>query len=506
MENKNCVIYARYSSHAQNDASIEQQLDDCKQYAEQHELNIIGVYADRAISGTSDKRPEFQRMVRDSAKRRFQYVIVWKVDRFARNRYDSATYKVRLRNNGVKLLYAKESIPDGPEGILLESILEGSAEYYSANLAQNVKRGMNDLARQGKIAGGVMPFGYQRGEDGRFAIQPDEAEIVRMAFHMYADGMPTKQICDTLNSQGYRNRNGKPFTKNSFRTIFRSERYTGVYTYGDIRIEGAMPAIISRDIFDQVQKILNQRMRAPATGRDVNYLLTGKLYCGKCRDAMVGESGTSHTGAIYYYYKCRTRKRSGSCDMKPVKKDEIERMVANVTRKRVLNDTMIDRIAKAAIKIQSQEDRDNSKANILSGQLKSIESKIQNLMDAIEAGIITSTTKSRLMELEEQRTQLMRSIEKEKLENPVVTYEDIVYWLQKVKATATEEKLIDLFVQRIYLYDDHFEVYYQHIEGNPICKYNYTGSDLAHESPLSNAKSNHAWISSRYLRMVFYIL
>ena len=165
-----CVIYARYSSHAQRDVSIEQQVADCEAYAKMNNLRVVKVYADRALSGTSDKRPEFQKMLRDAERGRWSYVLCWKVDRFARNRYDSATYKFRLKRYGVRVIYAKESIPDGPEGILLESVLEGSAEYYSANLSQNIKRGMRYNALACKVNNGSMPFGYCKGPDGRFAI------------------------------------------------------------------------------------------------------------------------------------------------------------------------------------------------------------------------------------------------------------------------------------------------------------------------------------------------
>ena len=126
---QDAVIYARYSSHSQRDCSIEQQVADCELFAQQNGLRVVKIYADRHLSGTTDNRPEFQQMLKDAAHGHWPFVICWKIDRFARNRYDSATYKYKLKKAGVRVLYAKESIPDGPEGILLESVLEGSAEY-----------------------------------------------------------------------------------------------------------------------------------------------------------------------------------------------------------------------------------------------------------------------------------------------------------------------------------------------------------------------------------------
>ena len=132
------VIYARYSSDSQREASIEGQLRDCKDYAEKNGITVVGTYIDRAYSAKTDDRPDFQRMIKDSAKKIFDVVLVWKLDRFARNRYDSARYKIQLKKNGVKLMSATEIISEGPEGIILESVLEGYAEYYSADLAENV--------------------------------------------------------------------------------------------------------------------------------------------------------------------------------------------------------------------------------------------------------------------------------------------------------------------------------------------------------------------------------
>ena len=229
-----CVIYARYSSHAQNDASIEQQVADCEAYAKMNNLQVVKVYADRALSGTSDKRPEFQKMLRDAERGRWSYVLCWKVDRLARNRYDSATYKYRLKKHGVRVIYAKESIPDGPEGILLESVLEGSAEYYSANLSQNIKRGMRFNALECKVNNGSMPFGYCKGPDGRFAIYEPEAEVVREIFRKVGKGTPFVDIANNLNGRGIHTKRGGLWGKNSFHAILHNEAYIGVYHYSDV--------------------------------------------------------------------------------------------------------------------------------------------------------------------------------------------------------------------------------------------------------------------------------
>lgn len=158
---RNAVIYARYSSHSQTEQSIEGQLRVCHEYARREGFTIVGEYIDRAISGRTDDRPDFQRMISDSRKRAFQYVIVYKLDRFARNRYDSAVYKHKLKQNGVKVVSAMENIGDNPESIILEAVLEASAEYYSLELAQKIKRGMRESALKGQFCGGGIPFGYK---------------------------------------------------------------------------------------------------------------------------------------------------------------------------------------------------------------------------------------------------------------------------------------------------------------------------------------------------------
>ena len=154
------VIYARYSSENQREESIDGQLRENMVYAKKNGIEIVGTYIDRAVSAKTDKRDEFQRMIKDSSKKGFDVVIVWKLDRFSRNRYDSAKYKMLLKKNDVRVVSATESISEGAEGIILESVLEGMAEYYSADLAEKVSRGMTENALKCRFNGGTIPFGY----------------------------------------------------------------------------------------------------------------------------------------------------------------------------------------------------------------------------------------------------------------------------------------------------------------------------------------------------------
>lgn len=460
-------IYGRYSSHAQKDTSIEQQFAEIKDYCQRVGIRILGEYADRAVSGKTDSRPEFQRLMRDCAKGHVQMVVCWKVDRFARNRYDSAMYKARLKRYGIRVVYAKESIPDGPEGILLESVLEGSAEYYSANLSQNIKRGMRANALECKVNSGRLPLGYCKGLDGRFAIDPIGAKIVRDVFDMYTHGMNQKQICEVLNSSGCRTARGSRFNKNSLRVMLRNERYIGVYEYDDIRVEDGVPSIVAKDVFELAQKIIARNAKAPATSWSyVDYLLTGRLFCGKCGSAMVGECGTSRSGAKYNYYTCAAKKRNHSCKKKTVKKDWIEQRVVRETLERVLVPSIIEKIADAAIALQKKEEK-SGEVEILQKQLRDVEHSLHNVMAAIEQGILTLTTKARMKELEEQRQELLDQIEIAKLAKTHLTKEQIVFWLEKFRDGNANDrdfqwKVIENFVNAVYLYDDRIKIVYNY--------------------------------------------
>ena len=455
------VIYARYSSDSQREASIEGQLRDCKDYAEKNGITVVGTYIDRAYSAKTDDRPDFQRMIKDSGKKIFDVVLVWKLDRFARNRYDAVNYKYQLEKNGVHLVSAMEPISQGPEGIMVESMLIGMAEYYSAELALKVARGERENALQCKYNGGIVPLGFTIGKEDRlYHIDPETAPIVQEIFTRYADGEPAEKIAASLNERGLRTRTGKPFVKNSFFQIFRNRRYIGEYRYKDIVTPGGIPAIVDQDLFDRVQQRFEQNRIAhgrPAK-EDVSYLLTTKLFCGKCGTLMGGESGTSHMGNTYYYYKCGNAKRHGKahCDLKAIRKEPLERFVVETAIKVIFSDEIIERLIDLVMEAQQQE---NTRLPVLKEQLRDTEKRLANLLEAIEQGILTPTTKQRLDELEARKEALNTSILEEELKKPVLTREWIRFWLEKfrkgdVGSTEHQRQIIDTFVNSVYVFDD----------------------------------------------------
>ena len=452
------VIYARYSSDNQRDESIEGQIRENRAYAERKGIEIVGTYIDRAYSARTDKRPEFQRMIKDSAKRKFDVVIVWKLDRFARNRFDSAKYKAALKKNDVKVISATEPISDDPTGILVEGLLEANAEYYSANLAENVNRGMEENALKGIFNGGVVPLGYTLDYEKHFQIDPITAPAVLEMFTMYADGTPMKQIADYLNAIGIRSARGTPVNINGVTRMLHNRKYIGEYRFQETVMPDAIPAIIPQELFDRVQERLALTKKAPAKNKaEDEYLLTTKLICGECERMMVGESGTSHTGETYRYYKCIGVKKHLGCKKKSVKKDWIEGLVLTYIRQVIFDDAFIEKLAD---RIMEEFGKENVVLPVLRKNLAQTERGIENMLNAIQAGIYTSSTKQRLEDLERQRQELSLQIAQEELAQPALTRDQIVFWLHRFRKLDTSKvehrrRLINSFVNAIYLYDDH---------------------------------------------------
>lgn len=469
-DTQDAVIYTRYSSHNQRDCSIEQQVADCEIFARQNNLRVVKVYADRHLSGTTDNRPQFQQMLKEAAHGHWAYVICWKIDRFARNRYDSATYKFRLKKAGVRVLYAKESIPDGPEGILLESVLEGSAEYYSAALAQNIRRGMKYNAEQCKVNSGSIPFGYCKGPDGRFAIHEANAEVVREIFRKAAAGMSFVDIANDLNSQGLKTSRGGRWNKGSFRLLM-NEAYIGVYHFSDTRIEGGMPALIDQGTFWAA----NERLKANSSVRGRHqdggdYLLTGKLKCAHCGSYMIGFSGTGKSGELHYYYGCQKRRRERACKKANVPREWIERVVVKAALDYVLRPDVMEWIADAVMEYQEREAA-SAQLAALTAELEENQNATDNVMKAIEAGIITSTTKQRLLDLEAKAQDLKRAIELEKLSHVRLERDQVLFWLDcfrggSLQSQEFRRKVIDTFVSVVYLSDDHLRIAFNYSGGS----------------------------------------
>ena len=257
------ILQAAETLDNQREESIEGQIRECTAYAEKNGITIVKHYIDRAISAKTDNRPEFQQMIKDSDKKLFDIVLVWKLDRFARNRYDSARYKTQLKKNGVKLMSATEIISEGPEGIILESVLEGYAEYYSADLSEKVIRGMTENALKGKFTGGAIPFGYIINADHRFEIDPLTAPFVAETFQRYNDGQTMREIRDWLNEKGVKNQRGGLMTFNTIQHMLNNRRYIGELKFRDVVVPDAIPPIIPLELFEDVQEKIAKKQESP---------------------------------------------------------------------------------------------------------------------------------------------------------------------------------------------------------------------------------------------------
>ena len=462
------VIYARYSSDSQREESIEGQIRECTAYAKKNGITIVKHYIDRAISAKTDNRPEFQQMIKDSDKKLFDIVLVWKLDRFARNRYDSARYKTQLKKNGVKLMSATEIISEGPEGIILESVLEGYAEYYSADLAEKVVRGQTENILKGRCNGGRGTFGYTLDSERKFHIDPLASPFVLESFTKYRDGLTMKEIRDWLNENGIKNPVGGEFTYNSVEHMLKNRRYIGELKFRDVVVPDAIPPIVPLELFDDVQEKIAKNKKAPARRKaEDDYLLTTKLHCGCCGALMFGESGTSRTGEVHRYYKCATAKKKKGCKKKTVRKQWLEDLVVNQTMQLVKDDAAMESIIAKVMELQNKE---NTNIPLYEKQLRDAESGIQNMLNAIQAGILTSSTKERLEQLEETKRELEARIAEEKLAKPKVTEEFIRFWLlrfRKLDMSLKDQRqaLVDTFINSIYLYDDKVLITFNYKEG-----------------------------------------
>ena len=378
------IIYARYSSDNQREESIDGQIRECKEFAQKNDIRIIDTYIDRALSAKTDNRPSFQQRIKDSSNGSLIALPVTVMTRRI------------LKKNGVKVISATEAISSGAESILLESMLEGYAEYYSAELADKINRGLTENAQKCKYNGGSVAFGYMIDDEQHFQIYPTLAPVVLNILNDYLSGKTQKEIREELNNKGLKNANGRDFTINNISKILTNRRYIGYYINKDVVIENGIPDIVPNDGFDKVQEMIAVNKRAPSRHKAVDdYLLTTKLYCGKCKSFMVGESGNAR-GRRYSYYKCVNTKRNKTCDKKAVKKDWIEDIVIYQVMKFIDDDSLVDLLVNKILSIQG---KGSPMLKSLKKQLVQTDTAIENILNAIEQGIITKSTKKRLDEL-----------------------------------------------------------------------------------------------------------
>ena len=448
------VVYARYSSDNQTEQSIEGQLRVCNQYAQNNDILILDTYIDRAMTGTNDNRPDFQRMIKNSEKHEWQYILVYKIDRFSRNKYETAKYKRILKDNGVKLLSAMEHIPDTPEGIILESLLEGMAEYYSTELSQKVKRGMNETRLKGNFTGGYILYGYKV-VNHKIIIDEEQAPIVRYIYEQYARGVFVTDIIAELNAKHIYNRN-KPFARNTVYKILNNEKYFGIYRHNDEVYDNIYPAIITPEIYTQVRdKVKLNRYGKRST--ETVYLLRHKLFCGYCGQPISAECGTTSNKQKRRYYKCLGRKRHNGCQKSMIRKEVLENFVLDNIVKVLQKPQTMESIVNNILRVQNTQANTTLLTSLLK-EKKQAEFALENVLKAVEQGVINNSTNKRIKDLERTIEELEKQILIENSKTNTKLTKEIIHEFYKEALLYDSFTLINYIIKKIIIYEDKMEI------------------------------------------------
>lgn len=468
----NVVIYARYSDSKQREESIEAQLKICHEYAQQMGYTVIREYVDRALSGRSDDRPQFQLMLKHSERGQFSKVLIYRFDRFSRGKYTPFVHLAALEERGVDVESVKELVPEGPLRDLVLPMIIGSNSSYSRELGEKVKRNLDLNADKCLSNGGTTPLGYKlekvnpKSEKSKKKYIIDEmyAPIVKEIFQKYARGWSMKKICDDLNARQLKTAQGVAFNKNSLHTLLKNRKYLGIYIYNGREIPGGMPQIIDQELFDKVQDVMKTNKKAPARSRArAEYILSGKLFCGYCRNGMVGVSANKKINGesqIYNYYRCKTSLHQKTCKKKTVRKEYIEDIVISEC-KRLLTAPNIKRIAKEVVKI-AQSMEDNSEIKRLEKSVKELENSKENQMVNLRACKDDAVRNMLLEDLSKLAADIKAAteqLEREKARHYLVTEDQVIEYLTQlaqgdISNLTYRKALIRLFVNKIFLYDD----------------------------------------------------
>ena len=464
LNNDRAVIYARYSSDAQTEQSIEGQIRVITEYAQRNNIPIIDSYIDRAISGRREDRPEFQRMLKDSKKKNFGYVLVYKYDRFSRDRLTSLMSKRDLRKNGVKVVSVTEYISDDPQGILFESIIDGYSEYYSAELSQKVKRGNRESRMKGLYTGGNVLYGYEV-INKKYVIKPEEGEIVKFIFNEAAKGKTYKYICDYLNNKGIK-RNGETFKHGFISKMIHNKKYLGIVETNGETFLNIVPPLIDDKIFYKAQSTAKLKFKRGAhyNSRD-EYLLCGKLFCGYCGRNYTSESSSSLENKRSYY-KCSTRKRFHEpCESKTFKKEFLENFVVQKVKTAILESDRLQELTEYLCDAYNSNVVENESVKNTQRAIDRVNRELQNAVDAITSGLLNETIQNKMTELEKQKHFLEEELLKLKARcASKITPKQALHYLEKLldfdnESLDYKRNLIDHLVKKVILYNDKIKIY-----------------------------------------------
>lgn len=427
----------------------------CNEYAKSHDITVVKTYIDRAMTGTNDNRPDFQKMIKDSNRKEWELVLVYKLDRFSRNKYEMAVHKKTLKDNGVKVISATEYIPDSPEAIILESMLEGYAEYYSVELSQKVKRSMKETRLKGNFTGGTIIYGYKV-ENHKVTVDEEKAEVVRYIYEQYAMGVYVKDIISALTEKGIFNK-GKPFARNTIYNILKNEKYFGICRHNGEVFTNIYPQIVPQETYDIVRKKIDSNHYGKRS-TEVVYLLRHKMKCGYCGSPVSAECGTAKNGERKRYYKCLGRKNGNGCKKSQARKEVLENYVLENIITQLSNN--MDYIVSELMTMQENYIKANSALTRLVKEQRATENSINNIMTAIENGGTSNTAMKRLRELEEKNAELEKQIRIEQSHSAFKLDRKEIADFYKFALEQEPKMLINLLVKEIRLFDDKMIIVY----------------------------------------------
>lgn len=470
---KTAFAYARFSSDNQREESIEAQFFEIKKYAESEGILIKKYYSDEAISGLTSNRPQFKEMINDIMDSgKVDYVIVYKVDRFSRNKYQSAIYKEKLSRRGVKVLYAAQRLSDTPEGGLMEGILESFAQYYSDNLSTDTRRGQYNNARNGLFNGGHSPLGYFIDDEKKYKVDPYEATIIKTIFDLYLGGMAQSKIARELNEKGYKTREKNNFTQSSVSGILKNKKYIGIYEHGRTQLKynstgkktlevkrpdeeivinyDAIPPIIDKEVFERVQKMIKDRANQKAVKQYHDYPLRGLIYC-ECGQKMYGYTDARYPG--------NSRYRCKKCN-NAIKKEALENYIMSVAKNYILDnaDALIDRIEQETKK--ALESRDTDK-NALKKRLDEIDREENNCVEYVMSFGANEKIRSKIDELNKERNEINNLLAS--TAGPINIKKEIRIWLNKIKNNNLElnkKEFIQLLVRKVVVSREEVQIFF----------------------------------------------
>ena len=463
---KRGVIYARYSCDKQSDNSTKAQIRECETWAKAQGIKVISTYTDEAISGRTDRRPGFQRMIADARMKLFDFIIVWKGDRFSRSRADAAKYKTELKRLGIRVLSATEANVEGPEAVLMDGINEAFAEYYSVELSAKVSRGMKQNVIEGRFNGGQVTFGYiYDRENKKMLAHPENSLIVKEIFELYVyKRMTANSIRTLMVKRGYR------FSKGNIYTLLKNEKYIGIWRYQNVENKTFYPRIIDDELFEKAQAVTAENFKSKAHFKPrERFLLIGKAICGECREPLISTSGTGRRGNTFRYYTCPNAKRTKDWHLHNVPKEPLEDAVVKFVLDGLKSSSQVEEIIKAILENENQA---NPEAIQLSHDLARVETKINNFMAVIENGGDPTFLAKKLNDLSKEKDDIQFRLHKAQRSSNILTKEQLEALFEMIKSrdyTQEQNKLIliNTFVNSVLVYDN----------GDIFITMNYRGAD-----------------------------